>query len=184
MKQDISSKSQSDYSRLSREELLEEIGKLQTAMQARLNDTTGHSNGHSGHEQVSLERVINSIDEVVYHIDLTKPEGERIRFVGSNIEKVFGVSRAEFMSGQNMFMNNCHPEDVMAIREKSEELRKTKQAGTFTYRYFNKHKGAFIWIEERVIPTYAKDGTQYEIIGVARDITEQVNNRTQLLQSE
>lgn len=164
-----------DYSLMNREELLEEVRRLNAAQHGIAAATNG---------QVSLERVLNSIDEVVYHIDLTKPEGERIRFVGSNIEKVFGITRDEFITGQNMFMNNCHPDDVVSIREKAESLQRTKQAGTFLYRYFKKQSSSFIWIEERVIPTYSKEGEQTEIIGVARDITEQVNNRAQLLQSE
>lgn len=175
MKKEITKKSLSNYSKLSKDELLNEIAKLHAAAQG---------NNLSGNGQMSLERILNSLDEVVYHIDLTKPEKERIRFVGSNIEKVFGITREEFTSGQNMFMNNCHPDDVVSIREKAESLRKSKQAGTFLYRYFKKNSDSFIWIEERVVPTFDKEGNQIEVIGVARDITEQVHNRTQLLQSE
>jgi len=134
--------------------------------------------------QGSLERVLNSIDEVVYHIDLTRPEGSRIRFVGNNIEKVFGITRDEFVAGQNMFMNNCHPEDIMSIREKAEEIKRTRQPGTFLYRYYKKPADTFIWIEERVIPDFDEAGNQTEIFGVARDVTEQIHNRSQLSQSE
>jgi len=174
VKQETIRKDLSEYSKLSKEELLNEIARLHAA----------GANTHSATGQVSLERVLSSIDEVVYHIDLTKPESERISFVGSNIEKVFGITKEEFTSGQNMFMNNCHPEDIISIRDKAEALRKSKQPGTFLYRYFKKQTGTFIWIEERVIPTFDKNGIQTEIIGVARDITEQVNYRTQLLHSE
>ncbi len=175
MKKEATQKDLSDYSKLTKEELLKEIAKLHAAV---------NSNGVSQNGQMSLERVLNSLDEVVYHIDLTRPEKERIRFVGNNIEKVFGITREEFTKGQSLFMNNCHPEDIVSVREKAEELRKSKQAGTFLYRYYKKQSGAFIWIEERVAPTFDKDGNQVEIIGVARDITEQVNYRTQLLQNE
>lgn len=175
MKEDVTGKSITDHSKLSREELLEVIGKLQASV------SSSHSS-HHGH--VSLERVLNSIDEVVYHIDLTKPEGEQIRFVGSNIENVFGITRDEFISGQAMFIDNCHPDDVVPVRVKAEALRQSKQAGTFLYRYFKRSQEDFIWIEERVIPTFGEDGLQIEIIGVARDITDQVNNRMRLLQSE
>lgn len=173
MKKEATKKELSEYAKLSKDELLNEIAKLQAA---------AHSGGLNGH--APLERVLNSLDEVVYHIDLTKPEGERIRFVGSNIEKVFGITREEFAGTQHLFMNNCHPEDIIAIRDKAENLRKNKEAGTFLYRYFKKQTGSFIWIEERVVPTFDGSGNQTEIIGVARDITEQVNYRTQLLQSE
>jgi PAS domain S-box-containing protein len=175
VKQQVIQKDLSEYSKLSKDELLNEIAKLHAA---------AHGDGLSTNGHMSLERVLNSLDEVVYHIDLTKPESERIRFVGNNIEKVFGITRAEFTSGQNMFMNNCHPEDIVAVREKADALRKSRQPGTFLYRYYKKQTSAFIWIEERVIPAFDEAGNQTEVIGVARDITEQVNYRTQLLQSE
>lgn len=175
MKKELTRKDLSGYSELSKDELLNEIAKLHAAVQ---------NTAFSGNGNTSLERVLNSLDEVVYHIDLTQPEGQRIRFVGSNIEKVFGITREEFSSGQHLFMNNCHPEDIISIREKAETLRRNKLGGTFLYRYYKKQTGAFIWIEERVIPSFDKDGNQTEIIGVARDISEQVNNRTQLLHSE
>jgi PAS domain S-box-containing protein len=165
----------SDYSKLSKEELLNEIARLKTAASSHDIYPT---------ERDSFERALNSLDEVVYHIDLTKPEGEKIRFVGSNIEKIFGVTREEFMIEQNLFMKNCHPDDINSIREKAEELRRNKQAGAFLYRFFKKQIKSFIWIEERIAPTFDKDGNQIEIIGVARDITEQINNRAQLLQNE
>lgn len=174
MKKDSTQKDLSEYSALSKEELLKEIARLRAL------------NGSSGQQMdaLSFERILSSIDEVVYHIDLTKPEGERIRFVGSNIEKVFGITKADFLSGQQKFMDNCHPEDIVAVREKAEALRKAKQSGTFLYRYFKKPDNVFIWIEERVIPTFDSNGLQTEIIGVARDITEQVNYRSKLLHSE
>lgn len=132
----------------------------------------------------SLERVLNSIDEVVYHIDLTKVGDDRIRFVGNNIEKVFGITREEFISGQSSFMNNCHPDDVIMIREQAEKVKREKQSGTFLYRYYKKTSEEFIWVEERVIPEFDSKGNQTEIFGVARDVTAQISNRQQLLQSE
>ncbi len=134
--------------------------------------------------QSSLERVINSIDEVVYHIDLTRPESERIRFVGHNVEKVFGIPREEFFTGKKAFVNNCHPEDIATIKEKAEEIKRTQQPGTFIYRYYKQSIDKFIWVEERVIPDFDKDGNQIEIFGVARDVTEQIQNREELLNSE
>lgn len=132
----------------------------------------------------SLEKVLNSIDEVVYHIDLTQKPGNRIRFVGSNIERVFGISSSEFVKGRELFISNCHPEDVDRIRAQAEEMQRTKSPGTFVYRYFRQTDGEYVWIEERVIPSYNENGEQTEIFGVARDVTEQIVNRQKLQVSE
>lgn len=134
--------------------------------------------------KTSLERVLNSIDEVVYHMDLTQPPESRIRFVGTNIERVFGITIEEFLKGKTAFLDNCHPEDVEAIRLQAAQMRESKSAGTFVYRYFRQSDQQYIWIEERVIPSYNSAGEQIEIFGVARDVSEQINNRQKLQQSE
>lgn len=140
---------------------------------------------HFIHEaKTSLEKVLNSIDEVVYHIDLTSPAGKQIRFIGSNIERVFGINVDDFVNGREGFLNNCHPEDVERIREQAEEMRRTKSPGTFVYRYYRKTDREYVWIEERVIPSYNEQGVQTEIFGVARDVTEQIVNRQKLQVSE
>ena len=134
--------------------------------------------------KISLERVLNSIDEVVYHMDLTQPPEQRIRFVGTNIEKVFGITIDEFLKGNTSFIDNCHPADVEAIRNQATQMRAAKSPATFVYRYFRQSDRQYIWVEERVIPYYNASGEQTEIFGVARDVSEQINNRQKLQQSE
>jgi PAS domain S-box-containing protein len=134
--------------------------------------------------KTSLERVLNSIDEVVYHMDLTQPPGNRIRFVGNNIQRVFGITIDEFIGGKAAFIDHCHPEDLETIRDQAERMRNAKSAGTFVYRYFRRSDQQYIWVEERVIPSYNSAGEQTEIFGVARDVTEQINNRRKLQVSE
>jgi PAS domain S-box-containing protein len=133
--------------------------------------------------RLALERVLNTIDEVVYHIDSSRPAGQRVKFVSGNLEKIFGVTREEFMSGKSSFLNYCHPDDIDFIRKTSEELRNDKQAKTYFYRFLHRKTNQYIWIEERVIPGYDEQGNQFEIFGVARDVTARKEAEEMLMQS-
>lgn len=132
----------------------------------------------------ALERVLNTIDQVVYHIDSSKPKGERIKFVSDNLEKIFGVSREEFISGNSAFVSDCHPDDIETIRKTTEVLHREKKAQTYFYRFRHRKTGEYIWIEEHVIPGYDNEGNQVEIFGVARDVTARLVSEEKLRESE
>jgi PAS domain S-box-containing protein len=119
----------------------------------------------------NLERVLNSIDEIVYHIDSTKPAGQRIRFVSSNVERVFGISKNDFEKELSQLIEHCHPEDRNRIAEISQQLKAEKRAQTYVYRFRHLKTKKYVWIEERVIPGFNKEGAQTEVFGVSRDIT-------------
>ncbi|HEU4718588.1 MAG TPA: PAS domain S-box protein, partial [Bacteroidia bacterium] len=133
---------------------------------------------------IALERVLNTIDEVVYHLDLSLPVGERIRFVGSNVEKVFGVSREEFLKDQKNFLSECHPDDLEVIRRIADEQQREKKPKVFHYRYRNRKTGEYRWIEEKIIPGFDSEGNQTDVFGVARDVTVQSNALEKLRVSE
>lgn len=131
-----------------------------------------------------ITEILDKFDEVIYHMDFTQPPEFRIRFVGTNIEKVFGITIDEFLKGNTSFKDNCHPEDAEAIRNQAAQMRATKTAATFIYRYYRQSDRQYIWVEERIIPYYNANGDQTEIFGIARDVSEQINNRQKLQQSE
>lgn len=131
----------------------------------------------------ALERVLNTIDQVVYHIDSSRPKGQRIKFVSDNLEKIFGVTRDEFLSGTTSFVDDCHPDDIEKIRRTTEELRRDKQPKTYFYRFLHRKTKEYIWIEEHVIPGYDEEGNQYEIFGVARDVTTRKKFEQELIDS-
>lgn len=192
MKQDGNNNTVKNLTSLSREELLLEVEKLH----GRIRELEYTDTSYRPSIKVELDEnflvadrglfaeILEKIDEVVYHIDLTKDQENRIRFVGSNIERVFGISREEFIGGQFSFMDNCHPDDILEIRERANKIKEDKQSATFLYRYYKKAIEDFIWIEERVIPEFDKDGNQTAVFGVARDVTEQIANRERLRESE
>ncbi len=131
-----------------------------------------------------MSQILENIDEVVYHIDVTKPLGQRVRYVGDNIEKVFGISRNEFIHGPYSFLEDCHPEDVPHIRKMTEDLFREKKMKTYIYRFLHRQRKEYIWIEERVIPRYDEQGKHVATFGVSRDITERIQSEEAIRESE
>jgi PAS domain S-box-containing protein len=134
--------------------------------------------------RMSLEKVLNTIDEAIYHIDLRKESGQRIKFVSESIEAIFGISREEFLADKNIFLEYYHPEDLEKIRSTSLALEKDRTPKNYYYRFRQAKTGEYIWIEERVTPWFDETGKLIEVFGVARDVTERKVAEEKLRQSE
>lgn len=134
--------------------------------------------------RASLEKVLNTIDETIYHIDISRESGQRIKFVSESIETVFGISKEAFLKNKDIFLDYYHPEDLEKIRTTSEELEKEKSPKLYYYRFRHPKKNSYIWIEERVTPWFDNNGKLTEVFGVARDVTEQKTAEEALIKSE
>ncbi|CAN5394478.1 hypothetical protein BH09BAC5_BH09BAC5_08610 [soil metagenome] len=134
--------------------------------------------------RLSLEKVLNTIDETIYHIDLRKESGHRIKFVSESIETVFGISKSDFLKDKDVLLKYYHPDDLVRIRKTSEELEKDKTPKSYYYRFLNPVINEYIWIEEHVTPWFDEEGKLVEIFGVARDVTEKKTAEEKLIKSE
>ncbi len=134
--------------------------------------------------RMALEKVLNTIDEAIYHIDLKQPSGQRIKFVSESIFSIFGITKEAFLHDKNIFLEYYHPEDVEKIRKTSEALEKEKTPKNYYYRFRHPKTGNYIWIEERVTPWFDESGKLVEVFGVARDVTERKSAEEKLEQSE
>jgi PAS domain S-box-containing protein len=134
--------------------------------------------------RASLEKVLNTIDETIYHIDLSRESGQRIKFVSESIKTVFGISKEAFLKDKDIFLKYYHPEDIEKIRATSAELEKEKTPKVYHYRFRNPEKEGYIWIEERVTPWFDSTGKLTEVFGVARDVTERKIAEEALMKSE
>ncbi len=132
----------------------------------------------------SLEKVLDTIDEAIYHIDLTKESGHRIKFVSGSIETIFGISKEEFLKDKDVFLPYYHPEDLEKIKKTSEALQTEKTPKNYYYRFNHPKTQEYIWIEERVTPWFDENGKLIEVFGVARDVTEKKNAEEKLIKSE
>lgn len=134
--------------------------------------------------RMALEKVLNTIDETIYHIDLRKETGQRIKFVSESIEAVFGISKEAFLNDKDIFLKYYHPEDLEKIKKTSEALQVEKAPKLYHYRFRHPKTDQYIWIEERVTPWFDEQGVLTEMFGVARDVTEQKAAEEKLMKSE
>jgi PAS domain S-box-containing protein len=134
--------------------------------------------------RLALEKVLNTIDETIYHIDLRKETGQRIKFVSESIETVFGITKEAFLNDKDIFLKHYHPEDLEKIKKTSEALQVEKTPKVYYYRFRHPKTEQYIWIEERVTPWFDEEGVLTEMFGVARDVTEQKSAEEKLIKSE
>lgn len=159
------------YSSMSKEELLEKIEQLE-------------ADGALLDSRRSLDKILNTIDEAIYHIDLRKEPGKRIKFVSESIDAIYGISKEAFLQDKNVFLEFYHPDDLEKIRAIGASLQTDKSPTTYQYRFRHAKKGHYVWIEERICPWFDDQNNLIEIFGVARDITERKTAEEKLLKSE
>jgi PAS domain S-box-containing protein len=104
-------------------------------------------------------------------------------FISSNVEKVYGFSPKEiYEQGAQLWYGRIHPDDVEKVKK---SFRAVFEGGTqlnIEYRIRRKD-GQWIWIHDRSIGAYEKDGVKYAD-GVFFDITDRKQAEEALLKSE
>jgi len=92
-------------------------------------------------------------------------------FVSSNIKKTYGYSPAEiYREGEQLWFGRIHPDDAENVRRAFGLLFDIGSPYDIEYR-IKKRDGEWIWLHDRSINTYEKDGVTYAD-GVCSDITE------------
>jgi PAS domain S-box-containing protein len=134
--------------------------------------------------QENLSQVLSNINELVYYIEFL-PEGKkRIKYLSKQITKILDVTEQEYASGGSELVELCHPDDIEKIKEIAKELRRTKRPQEFVYRFYHRAKKEYIWIEERITPQIDVFGKHIGNFGLVRDVSEQVQARNKLKESE
>ena len=109
--------------------------------------------------------LVANIPDVIWTAD----EGGRMVFMSRNCERMFGFSSAE-MCESALWFERIHPADVGPVRQAYEALFREGREYSVEFRIERKD-GRWIWVHERAISSYEKDGRHYTD-GVVFDITE------------
>ena len=80
--------------------------------------------------------------------------------------------------------NQYHPDDLKMIFDKTKKIYTTKKSGTLLYRFFHAKTGNQIWIEESIFPQYDQEEKHVANFGVARDVTERIEQEEALRHSK
>ncbi len=125
--------------------------------------------------------LVSNIPDVVW----TSDEDYGIVYVGPNVERLTGYTQEEeYRLGDWMkwFDSRLHPDDVDNAETAFQEFIEGKKPYDIEYRLKRKD-GRWVWINERSVGTYEKDGRLYAD-GLITDITERKQAEEELRRSE
>ncbi len=110
--------------------------------------------------------LVTNIPDVTWTTD---SEGNTV-FVSPNVREVYGYSPEEiYKQGGRIWFGRIHPDDVEKVKGGFKALYEKKIQFDVEYRIKRKD-GEWIWLHDRSIATYEKDGVAYAD-GVFSDIT-------------
>ena len=123
--------------------------------------------------------LISNIPDVTWTTD----SNGKIFFISPNIEKIYGYAPEEiYRDFHNMWLGRVHPDDTRRVRESFELLFSENKGFGIEYR-IQKKDGEWIWLRDRAVGTYKKDGATYAD-GIFSDITEYKRLEAQLRHSQ
>jgi two-component system sporulation sensor kinase C len=108
----------------------------------------------------------NAID-IIYSYQLL-PE-RKIEYISPSVLSVTGYTSEEYYTNNHLFLNSIHPEDNSILNDFISNLPYSIEL-PLTLRLIRKDK-TILWIEQKCVPIYDKDGRLSALQGIIRDIT-------------
>jgi len=122
-----------------------------------------------------LTSIFTSLPDMLWSVDL---ESDQITYVSPAAAEIFGHEPDEFLVNQDLWLDVVHPEDRPRMRAAWEAVRKG-EAFEIEYRTV-RPDGSVRWINDRGHLIRNAAGTAERIDGMARDITERVEQAGKL----
>ncbi|MHC4692451.1 MAG: PAS domain S-box protein [Planctomycetota bacterium] len=132
-----------------------------------------------GKSEEKYHSLINNIPDVLWTAD----SNGNITFISPNVKKISGYKPEDIcVQGNRFWFGRIHPDDVEKVRDAYKALFENDKQFDTVYR-FKRKDGKWIWLHDRSIVTYEKDGVVYAD-GILSDITEQKKREKELRDSE
>lgn len=128
------------------------------------------------------ERRFRAITETVEDVFwLSTPGIEKILYVNSAYERIWGRSRESLYQNSQNFIEAIHPEDrIKVAREIQEHIQ-----GRWNVEYrIIRPDGSIRWIMDRGYPIHNEQGEVVRMTGTAKDITRERQNEEDLMQAK
>ncbi|HKX31551.1 MAG TPA: response regulator, partial [Blastocatellia bacterium] len=107
----------------------------------------------------------------------------RKSFLSPNVERIYGFTADQIQRDTaGLWFHRIHPDDIEKVRSAYNSLFASKTSYDVHYR-IQQMSGDWIWLHDRAVATYEKDGVMYAD-GVFADITEARRVQEALLKSE
>ena len=119
-----------------------------------------------------------SINDVIWAVTV----GNKILYINSDADRVYGRPAADFINNPNLWLEVVHPDDRAEVEKKSQELL---QKGIVEQRYrIVRPDGEIRWLRDHKSVVYDPKGNPNQMGGIAADITEQMQAKEALRESE
>lgn len=125
-----------------------------------------------------FELIVNNLNEVVYIFSI-KPL-KKFTYISSSIERLTGYKLSDFILDPSILFKIVHPDD----RYKIKLLLEGKIGENSPPVKFIKKDGTIIWVLHRNIPKKNEKNELVSLIGIFRDVTEQLQSEIQLKNRE
>lgn len=115
--------------------------------------------------QEKYRLLVENIPDIVW----TSDQNGNTTFIDSKVEKVCGYTPEEYYKSADTWFGSIHPEDIETLKETYAALFTANKKYDIEYR-LKKKDGTWIWVHDRSIKIYEKDGVMYAD-GIFSDIT-------------
>lgn len=142
-----------DYSKKTKEELIQEISLLKQ-------------------KEDNFSLILNKINEMFYKISIDKNEKKTIEYLSPQVEEIFGLSIREYINHQHKLFEHFHPEELEKLKKEVELQKNCHAPKSLTYRFYNKKKKKYVWIEETLVNIFNSKNERIGVFGTAKDVSE------------
>jgi len=128
--------------------------------------------------------LVEEIPAVLYIDDLSRQYYSE--YVGPQIETILGITRDAWLSEDDIWRRNMHPDDWAATTQEYDEFLASGSAGPLVqeYRMIRPDDGRVVWIRDECTSMLPKADAPGIVKGVMYDITEQKRLEDQLRAAE
>lgn len=129
-----------------------------------------------------LEKILQNVDIVFYRVKIDKNGKKNLFFISKHVVDIFGLKLDEYMKAMKSgkILQFFHKEDFSKILATNKQIFEKKKPSMVVYRFYNRRKKKYVWIEEKGYPVLDAKGKLVEMYGIARDINERIESEINL----
>ncbi|MBI3207345.1 MAG: response regulator [Candidatus Solibacter usitatus] len=135
-------------------------------------------------QKILAETLLEHSDYNIYSVRPGKSWSSwHVETVSQKVGKL-GYLPDEFLHQPELWASIVHPDDLESLEHSIKEIVSSRKLGILTYRVRHKQTAEYHWVENKCVPMFDAEGGLLRILGMARDITAEVENERALADSE
>jgi len=131
-------------------------------------------NSHKAILQNGIEQLLTQSQQIFFGI--VEDDILQFDYVSNSVYKLTGFSSEQLLLNPFLFWNNCHPEDLIKLKQAFKSDRSFKSN---LYVRFVHHDGPMIWLEFSIISWEGKEAHELSHYAIAREVTHLQKKRRQ-----